>query len=109
MGGLLDATTPSDTIVQFLLDGQDGFTWSLATVGANNAAGYQLATGNPVMAIGGFNGTDQWPTLEGFQQMVADGDMVLTFQQAWSDDWSLEGLPAGVTTCHSRAMGSRCC
>ncbi|CAB4852883.1 unannotated protein [freshwater metagenome] len=25
------------------------------------------------MAIGGFNGTDQWPTLEVFQQMVADG------------------------------------
>ena len=23
----------------------------------------------------GFNGTDQWPTLEGFQQMVTDGDI----------------------------------
>lgn len=75
MGGLLDATTPSDEIVQFLHDGQDGFTWALATVGANNAAGYQLATDNPVMAIGGFNGTDQWPTLEAFQQMVTDGDI----------------------------------
>ena len=75
MGGLLDAATPSDEIVQFLHDGQDGFTWALATVGANNAAGYQLATDNPVMAIGGFNGTDQWPTLEGFQQMVTDGDI----------------------------------
>jgi len=41
-------------------------------VGANHAAGYQLATDDPVMAIGGFNGTDSWPTLEGFQQMVAD-------------------------------------
>jgi hypothetical protein len=75
MGGLLDASTPSDEIVQFLHDGQDGFTWSLATVGANNAAGYQLATDNPVMAIGGFNGTDQWPTLEAFQQMVTGGDI----------------------------------
>jgi 4-amino-4-deoxy-L-arabinose transferase-like glycosyltransferase len=75
MGGLLDAATPSDEVVQFLQDGQDGFTWALATVGANNAAGYQLATGDPVMAIGGFNGTDQWPTLDGFQQMVADGDI----------------------------------
>ncbi|MDO8392627.1 MAG: glycosyltransferase family 39 protein [Actinomycetota bacterium] len=74
-GGLLNAGSPSDEIVQFLKDGQDGFTWALATIGANNAAGYQLATGDPVMAIGGFNGTDQWPTLEAFQQMVADGEI----------------------------------
>ena len=67
------AGTPSDEVVQFLKDGKDGFTWALATIGANNAAGYQLATDDPVMAIGGFNGTDQWPTLEGFQQMVTDG------------------------------------
>ena len=27
------------------------------------------------MAIGGFNGTDEWPTLEVFQQMVANGEI----------------------------------
>jgi hypothetical protein len=42
-----------------------------ATTGANSAAGYQLGTGRPVMAIGGFNGTDPWPTLDRFQQDVA--------------------------------------
>lgn len=72
-GSLLDAGTPSDEVVQFLEDGKEGFTWALATIGANRAAGYQLATDDPVMAIGGFNGTDQWPTLEKFQEMVADG------------------------------------
>ena len=41
------------------------FTWVAATVGSNNAAGYQLASGAPVMAIGGFNGTDPSPTLAG--------------------------------------------
>jgi hypothetical protein len=74
-GGLLNASAPSDEVVAFLEEGKDGFTWALATIGANNAAGYQLATGDPVMAIGGFNGTDQWPTLEAFQQMVADGEI----------------------------------
>jgi hypothetical protein len=44
-------------------------------VGANSAAGFQLGSGLPVMAIGGFNGTDQWPTLEGFQQMVQDHEI----------------------------------
>jgi 4-amino-4-deoxy-L-arabinose transferase-like glycosyltransferase len=75
MGGLLDGGTPSDEVVQFLEDGTDGYTWVLATVGANRAAGFQLATDDPVMAIGGFNGTDEWPTLEGFQQMVADHEV----------------------------------
>ena len=39
----------------------------------NSAAGVQLATGQPVMAIGGFNGRDPAPTLEQFQQFVAEG------------------------------------
>jgi 4-amino-4-deoxy-L-arabinose transferase-like glycosyltransferase len=42
-------------------------------VGSNNAAGYQLASGQPVMALGGFNGTDPSPTLEQFQRLVAEG------------------------------------
>jgi 4-amino-4-deoxy-L-arabinose transferase-like glycosyltransferase len=42
----------------------------LATVGADNAAGYQLATDDPVMAIGGFNGTDPAPSLAQFKAMV---------------------------------------
>jgi len=33
----------------------------------------QLATGDPVMAIGGFNGSDPAPTLAQFQQYVAEG------------------------------------
>jgi 4-amino-4-deoxy-L-arabinose transferase-like glycosyltransferase len=49
------------------------FTWAAAVVGSNNAAGYQLASGTPVMAIGGFNGTDPSPTLEQFKQYVAQG------------------------------------
>ena len=40
---------------------------------SNNAAGYQLASDEPVMAIGGFNGTDPAPTLTQFEQYVAEG------------------------------------
>ena len=49
------------------------YTWVAAVVSANQAAGYQLATGEPVMAIGGFNGTDPSPTLAQFQADVAAG------------------------------------
>ena len=44
-----------------------------AAVGSNTAAGYQLASELPVMAIGGFNGSDPSPTLAQFQEYVADG------------------------------------
>jgi len=37
------------------------------------AAGYQLASDKPVMAIGGFNGTDPSPTLDAFKKLVAEG------------------------------------
>jgi 4-amino-4-deoxy-L-arabinose transferase-like glycosyltransferase len=46
-----------------------------ATVNSNSAAGYQLATDDPVMAIGGFNGTDPAPTLAQFESYVRDGDI----------------------------------
>jgi hypothetical protein len=46
-------------------------TWAAAAVGSNTAAGYQLAAGLPVMAVGGFNGTDPSPTLAQFQELVA--------------------------------------
>jgi 4-amino-4-deoxy-L-arabinose transferase-like glycosyltransferase len=76
MGGptaLLDATTPSTAVTALLKQNAGSYTWAAATVGSNSAAGYQLASGKPVMAIGGFNGTDPAPSLARFQQYVRDG------------------------------------
>jgi 4-amino-4-deoxy-L-arabinose transferase-like glycosyltransferase len=73
MGGLLGASTPSAALVTALQTDAGPYTWAAAVVGSNNAAGYQLATQLPVMALGGFNGTDPAPTLAQFQQYVADG------------------------------------
>jgi 4-amino-4-deoxy-L-arabinose transferase-like glycosyltransferase len=64
---------PSAQIVQMLSQNADYYTWVAATTGANQAAGYQLATGDAVMPIGGFMGGDPSPTLAHFQQDVADG------------------------------------
>jgi 4-amino-4-deoxy-L-arabinose transferase-like glycosyltransferase len=73
MGGLLGAPTPSAEVVAALKNDAASYTWAAAVVGSNNAAGYQLATELPVMAVGGFNGTDPSPTLAGFQDLVAQG------------------------------------
>ncbi|RZU75156.1 dolichyl-phosphate-mannose-protein mannosyltransferase [Micromonospora kangleipakensis] len=73
MGGLLDAREPSAELKSLLAADADAYTWVAATIGSNNASGYQLATQRPVMAIGGFNGSDPSPTLAQFQRYVADG------------------------------------
>jgi 4-amino-4-deoxy-L-arabinose transferase-like glycosyltransferase len=72
-GGLLQSSVAGSELTAALQADADQYTWAAATIGANQAAGYQLASGEPVMAIGGFNGSDPWPTLEVFQQYVADG------------------------------------
>jgi 4-amino-4-deoxy-L-arabinose transferase-like glycosyltransferase len=71
--GFLGASRPSADLVNLLQANANRYSWVAATVDANNAAGYELATGDPVMAIGGFNGTDPAPTLAQFAQYVRDG------------------------------------
>ncbi|KJK11603.1 glycosyl transferase [Terrabacter sp. 28] len=73
MGGLLNAETPSTAVVAALSANADRYTWVAAAIGSQTAAGLQLGTQLPVMAIGGFNGSDPSPTLAQFQQYVADG------------------------------------
>ncbi|MFJ2828549.1 ArnT family glycosyltransferase [Streptomyces sp. NPDC087263] len=71
--GLLNGATVTDEAKSLLEKNAGDYTWAAAAIGAQNSANYQLATGDPVMAIGGFNGTDPSPTLAQFQQYVADG------------------------------------
>ncbi|MGO1909317.1 ArnT family glycosyltransferase [Brevibacterium linens] len=73
MGGLLGASDPSDELTQLLEQDAADYTWVAATTGANQAAGYQLSLEEPVMGIGGFNGTDPSPTLAEFKQLVSEG------------------------------------
>jgi 4-amino-4-deoxy-L-arabinose transferase-like glycosyltransferase len=73
VGGLLDASTPSAAVVTALQANSSKYTWVAAAVGSNSAAGFQLASQEPVMAIGGFNGSDPSPTLAEFQSYVNAG------------------------------------
>jgi 4-amino-4-deoxy-L-arabinose transferase-like glycosyltransferase len=74
-GGLLNGSEPSAALTALLLENADEYTWVAAAAGANNASGYQLATERPVLAVGGFNGSDPFPTLADFQRMVGDGEI----------------------------------
>jgi hypothetical protein len=69
-GGLISGSTPSKSVTEALKAGAAHYTWLAATIGSEDASGYQLATGDAVMPIGGFNGTDPSPTLAGFEADV---------------------------------------
>ncbi|MEN3361722.1 MAG: hypothetical protein V7637_5704 [Mycobacteriales bacterium] len=71
-GGLMGGGQVDSAVTTLLRNGASGYKWSAAALGATAAAPYQLASGTPVLAIGGFNGTDPTPTLAAFQQLVAN-------------------------------------
>jgi 4-amino-4-deoxy-L-arabinose transferase-like glycosyltransferase len=72
-GNLIDGSTPSAALTKTLEAGGGHYTWIAAVTDSEAASGYQLATGQPVMAIGGFNGTDPAPSLKQFETYVHEG------------------------------------
>ncbi len=96
-GGLLNGSTPSAAVTT-LFEKSTGFRWTAAAVGANNAAGYQLASGRAIMAIGGFNGTDPTPTLARFEQYVHAGDIHYFIASGGAGGGGGAGGPAGSAT-----------
>jgi 4-amino-4-deoxy-L-arabinose transferase-like glycosyltransferase len=60
-------------LAAWLLERRGDATWIAAVGSANRAAPLQLASGAPVMAMGGFSGTDPAPTLEQLQAFIRDG------------------------------------
>ncbi|MFI0718062.1 glycosyltransferase family 39 protein [Streptomyces sp. NPDC021224] len=73
MGGLLNGAQVSAAMTSLLKANAGHYTWVAAAVGSQNQASYQLATGEPVMSIGGFNGSDPSPTPAQFKKYVAEG------------------------------------
>jgi 4-amino-4-deoxy-L-arabinose transferase-like glycosyltransferase len=65
----------SSDLIALLEEDAGSYTWVAATTGSQTAATYQLATQDAVMAIGGFTGSDDSPTLAQFQAWVAAGDI----------------------------------
>ena len=49
--------------------------WAAATIGSMGASSLELKTGASIMAIGGFTGSDNSPTLEQFQGYVANHEV----------------------------------
>ena len=69
------ATGPDPQLVAFLTSHHGEERFLLATLSAQQAAPIIIATGNAVMAMGGFAGTDRILTPENLSQMVQQGQL----------------------------------
>jgi 4-amino-4-deoxy-L-arabinose transferase-like glycosyltransferase len=72
--GAYDEQAGDNRALAALLVGTDN-RWAAATIGSGATASLELSTGKPVMAIGGFSGSDNSPTLAQFRRYVADGQI----------------------------------
>jgi 4-amino-4-deoxy-L-arabinose transferase-like glycosyltransferase len=73
---MMHGSTPSGTtssLAKYLLAHTTNETWIVAMPSSMSAASLVIETGKPVMALGGFAGSDQVLTLDKMKQMVADG------------------------------------
>ncbi|WP_202638524.1 ArnT family glycosyltransferase [Bailinhaonella thermotolerans] len=69
-GGL---TSAQKAVIEHARKNRGGAEILLATASATGAAPYIIATGEDVVALGGFNGTDQAITVDELARLVADG------------------------------------
>jgi 4-amino-4-deoxy-L-arabinose transferase-like glycosyltransferase len=72
-GGLGGAASVSSALRTALEANASDYSWVAATTSSNEAGSLELATGQAVMAIGGFNGTDNAISLAAFKQLIAAG------------------------------------
>ena len=62
-------------LYDYLLANRGSSSWIVAVQGAEQAATIEIATGAPVMAMGGFSGSDPTPTVGQLKAYVASGEL----------------------------------
>ncbi len=70
-----DQSTSSTALTQYLVAHQGSAKYLVAVSGAQSAAPIILATGKPVVTIGGFTGSDNAPTVSQLAAMVKSGQL----------------------------------
>src|ERR1700680_3103963 len=83
----------SPALVKYLLAHRGQATWIAAVEGSMNAERLELTSGQPVMAMGGFLGSDPTPTLSQFKSLVAQGKVRYLLVQ--SDGGAIGGRAIG--------------
>ena len=74
-GGGLGGNTSDSALLQYLAANRGSAKWIVAANSAQEAGSIEIATGLPVMAMGGFTGSDPAPTLAQLKSYIASGEL----------------------------------
>ncbi len=74
-GGGLGGNTSDSALLQYLVANRGSARWIVAANSAQEAGSIEIATGLPVMAMGGFTGSDPAPTLAQLKNYIASGEL----------------------------------
>ncbi|MGW5109325.1 glycosyltransferase family 39 protein [Nocardia sp. NPDC004123] len=95
-GGPGQRSGVADPQIAGLIAGSDT-RWAAAAIGAQDVSSLELSTGKALLAVGGFSGRDDSPTLAQFQQYVADHQigylLVRQREESGQDNNSRGGQP----------------
>jgi 4-amino-4-deoxy-L-arabinose transferase-like glycosyltransferase len=69
------ASTTETALVDYLEANRGDATYLVAAFGSQSSSSIIIASGQPVVTIGGFNGSDPAPTLAQFEQLVSSGQL----------------------------------
>ncbi len=104
-GGGLGGSSSDSALLGYLVSNRGTATWIVAVSGSQEAGSIEIATGLPVMAMGGFTGSDPTPTLAQLKAYIASGKLrfVLTSGGGFGG-----GGPGGDTSSVSSWVTSTC-
>ena len=74
-GGFGGGGSANSELISYLEANQGSAKYLVAATGSQTTAGIIIATGKPVVTIGGFNGGDPAPTVAELEAMVAAGEL----------------------------------
>lgn len=74
-GGLQGRSSANEKLIAFLTENNTGEKWLVAVPDAAEAEPIILATGKPVIAVGGFSGNDKTMTVAKLEELVSSGEL----------------------------------
>jgi len=74
-GGMPGMGGASSALISYLQANRGTASYLVATYGAMSSASIITATGESVLPIGGFDGSDPYPSLDAFKKLVAEGKL----------------------------------
>jgi len=84
----MPGTSSGSALNDYLVANRGSATWIVAANGSQQAGSIELETGLPVMAMGGFTGSDPTPTLAQFKGYIASGKLRFhSFRQRLRRRW----------------------